>query len=61
MQCWVWPRSLLKRCVTDRDVSERHVSVLKDLNFCTRHDGTDDHGGEVKGEQGPSSCGERAG
>jgi hypothetical protein len=35
------------------DTSERQsVCVLKDLNFCNRHDGTDDHGNEVKGTCG---------
>jgi hypothetical protein len=35
--------------VTTEDVMCRHVGVLKDLNFCATHDGTDDHGHEVKG------------
>lgn len=41
--------SALKRFVTDKDVLEHDIEVLKDLNFCNRHDGTDDHGQEIRG------------
>jgi 1-phosphatidylinositol-4-phosphate 5-kinase len=41
--------SVLKRFVTDEELVERRLSTLKDLNFCNRHDGTDDSGREIKG------------
>eukprot|EP00619_Florenciella_sp_RCC1007_P015146 CAMPEP_0205909442 /NCGR_PEP_ID=MMETSP1325-20131115/3879_1 /ASSEMBLY_ACC=CAM_ASM_000708 /TAXON_ID=236786 /ORGANISM="Florenciella sp., Strain RCC1007" /LENGTH=97 /DNA_ID=CAMNT_0053275733 /DNA_START=20 /DNA_END=310 /DNA_ORIENTATION=+ len=44
--------SLLKRYVTDEE-RDAGVSVLKDLNFCQHHNGTDNKGNTIKALPGP--------
>eukprot|EP01004_Peranema_trichophorum_P003507 NODE_2492_length_1567_cov_95.322715_g2146_i0.p1 GENE.NODE_2492_length_1567_cov_95.322715_g2146_i0~~NODE_2492_length_1567_cov_95.322715_g2146_i0.p1 ORF type:complete len:436 (+),score=57.24 NODE_2492_length_1567_cov_95.322715_g2146_i0:77-1384(+) len=45
--------SVLKRFVTP-DEWAKGTSVGKDLNWCNKHDGTDNHGNAVKADYGPS-------
>lgn len=47
--------SAINRCVTQDDV-ETGVSVMKDLNFCVNHNGTDTKGRPIYASDGPGVC-----